>query len=240
MNKSIKLTIAIVCILFIQNSFADIKCNQAVNTKKNNFMIGYGSLMENQSRQRTNPEATNVYPIEVKGFKRTWGKSNANYKTNFLTLVKNANASLNAVYYPIDAKSIKNTDTRENSYCRILVPKKDLTSLGLNHLPDGDYWVYAQKDNKLDLPSKKYPIPQSYVDIFLNGCIQIENTFEAKGFLNKCITETAGWPKAEEKAWINDRLYPRRPAGVPNFFQIDSLLSTNFKGYYDHPFDSYK
>ena len=171
MNKYIKLLVITIFSLYLQNTFAATQCNQPINSEKDNFMIGYGSLIEAQSRQRTNPEAKNVYPVEVSGFKRTWGKPSANYKTNFLTLVKDKNASLNAVYYPIDTKSIKNTDTRENSYCRVLVPKKDLTTLGLNHLPDGDYWVYAQKDNKLDLPSKKYPIAQSYVDIFLNGCI---------------------------------------------------------------------
>lgn len=42
------------------SSFAD-ECHPQINSSEKNFVVGYGSLMNDSSRMRTNPKAKNVY-----------------------------------------------------------------------------------------------------------------------------------------------------------------------------------
>ena len=192
--------------------------------------------MQKQSRRLTNPNARDVYPIELKGFKRIWGLQGGHYKTTFLTLVRDKQHSLNAVYYPVADYDILKTDQRERGYCRVLASKNDIEPLGLKTLPDGKYWIYTEADNKADLPNQEYPIAQSYIDTFLDGCIQIGNTYHLPGFISECISKTHGWP-TETNTWINDRQFPRRPFNIPNAFNIDALLSKKFTNYYNNPIE---
>lgn len=222
--------------VYASDAYHPDSCHPEVSQKENNYMIGYGSLMQKESRRITNPNAKYVYPIEVKGFKRVWGLQGGNYKTTFLTLLKDENSSINAVYYPVADYDILEMDERERGYCRILVPKADIKALGLEDIENGTYWVYAQKDNHIYLPNKEYPIAQSYVDIFLDGCIQINNTYNIPQFLEECISKTHGWP-VKSGSWINDRTHPRRPFATANAFNIDTILSRKFDGYYQHPID---
>jgi hypothetical protein len=215
-------------------AFASSPCYPEVSPQDKNYIIGYGSLMQKESRKSTNPNAKNVYPIEVKGFKRVWGINGGNYRATFLTLIKDKEKSLNAVYYPIAGSDILEIDKREMGYCRVMVPENDIEPLGINSMPDGKYWVYAQKDSKIDLPNQEHPIAQSYVDIFLDGCIQVGTTYNLPDFLDKCISQTYEWP-TENNTWVNDRLFPRRPFRTPNAFMIDDTLSKIFDNYYQHP-----
>ena len=48
-----------------------------------NYIIGYGSLMETESRTRTNKSALVVKPILIKGFQRTWGQMEEYIKLPF-------------------------------------------------------------------------------------------------------------------------------------------------------------
>tara|TARA_E500000178_G_C16697205_1_gene606496 strand:- start:74 stop:691 length:618 start_codon:yes stop_codon:yes gene_type:complete len=199
-------------------------------------MIGYGSLMNSESRKRTNPEAKYVFPVLVNGFKRLWGIGSDEYGITFLTIVKSKGSIFNGAYYKTDYNNIIATDNREQGYCRIKVDKDKIKPLGLDKIPKGDYWVYAQKNTeKIILPSKKRPIVQSYVDIFLNGCIEIGDQFQLPGFLSKCIETTHMWLNPNEiNSWINDRIHPQRPFDNPNAFKIDKILHKKFKNYYKH------
>jgi hypothetical protein len=91
-----------------------------------------------------------------------------------------------------------------------------------NSLPDGQYWIYVTKPEFTEPPSKDYPIVQSYVDIFITGCLELERNFEAEGFSDECVRSTRGW---SSNFWINDRIYPRRPFMYqPRASDIDKLL----------------
>ncbi len=63
---------------------------------------------------------------------------------------------------------------------------------------------------------------QSYVDIFLGGCIELAQQVVDPGvdFLTACITTTRGW----SGYWVKDRIYPRRPFHQPHARRIDALL----------------
>jgi hypothetical protein len=56
------------------------------------------------------------------------------------------------------------------------------------------------KDN---LPSPQFPMVQSYVDICVNGCLEVEGKYPcATGFTAEFIATTEAW----SRYWVNDRL----------------------------------
>lgn len=65
---------------------------------------------------------------------------------------------------------------------------------------------------------------QSYVDLCINGCIELEEKFpQAKEikFTKKFIRNTKYW----SKHWVNDRILPRRPTlYCKNADRIDGYL----------------
>src|SRR5262249_44445648 len=71
-------------------------------------------------------------------------------------------------------------------------------------------------------PTAAVLMVQSYVDICINGCLEIEAQYpRARGFAQEFIRSTTGW----NAHWVNDRIYPRRPfIYVPNAFLIDQAL----------------
>ena len=197
----------------------------------NNYIIGYGSLMERESRMSTNPNAKLVEPILIKNFERLFGHSGGNYKTTFLTLIEKNGAKVNGVYYAVTLEDIIKTDQREKSYCRIKVNSNDLDFYGRKvKLGNTNFWVYAANVDRLQKPTATHPIVQSYVDIFLNGCFQIQEEFKLESFAKDCVETTKEW----SEHWVNDRIHPRRPFAIANAMKIDQLLSKYFTNYYNH------
>lgn len=234
MKKNLVLMLMLSSVSFT-SAFA-AECHPEVDETHHNYMIGYGSLMDDETRKLTTSSATDVYPIIVNNFKRTWGISGGNYKTTYLLSVPAKGYKLNAVYYPISGQDVKTTDDWEPGYCRYRVPETDIKAVGLEKLPEGAYWIYAKQPEDIQKPTKDHPISQSYVDIFLRGCLQVENRYQIKGFAKQCVDTTYLW---DQNAWVNDRLYPRtiqvtKDGAVAE--KIDTLLSEKFDYYFNLPF----
>ena len=223
--------ILIIIFLFITSISKASECNLSPEKGSKNYIVGYGSLMEKDSRTRTNKDARNVKPLMVKNFERTWGQRSARYKITFLTIKKKEGAKLNAVYYPLSIKGINKLDRRERSYCRIKLKENEVSFFNDQiNLKNKNFWVYTAKEDKINAPDEKHPIVQSYVDIFLNGCFQIQDKFKINEFSDLCVQTTTGW----SKSWVNDRVHARRPFLISNFNRIDSLLGRNFSYYFDN------
>jgi hypothetical protein len=138
---------------------------------------------------------------------------------------------LNAVTYEVDPAELVATDKRELSYCRAAVAIADMTSLesGLFSAPGAQTWIYVSRPENVGTPSWRYPIVQSYVDIFVSGCLEQEQRFGLAGFAKQCLSTTADW----SEHWVNDRIYPRRPSIFqPRAGQIDDLLSKQLRQYF--------
>jgi hypothetical protein len=231
-----RLSFSIILLFIFSNVFAS-NCRPTINSSQNNYMIGYGSLINDQSRLTTNPRAKYAYPLMLHGFKRVWGVHGGHYKTTFLTIIPSDTSSLNAIYYPVNNNDILATDAREKSYCRVAVDKNNIKVIGTPSLPTGQFWVYSNQASRIKTPNKEYPIAQSYVDLFLGGCITVGKQFQLNDFAQKCISLTHGWPAENHTStWINDRMFPRRPFNTPHAVAIDKLLNKNFKNYHQHPF----
>ncbi len=226
-----KIIILIFVVVFTNtNTFAN-ECNEIPKKGSKNFIIGYGSLMEKESRTRTNKNAKNVKPILIKDFQREWGQRSTRYKITFLTISKKKGSTVNAVYYPLNIEGIIKLDKREKGYCRSKVNTEKLDFFNNKiDTKNKNFWVYAARKKNILNPDEIHPIVQSYVDIFLNGCFEIQDQFKIDDFANLCIETTKAW----STNWVNDRVHARRPFLIPNFYRIDNLLSKKFNYYFDN------
>lgn len=218
-----------ICVLLVCSPavLASEVCHPDVDPTRPQFGIGYGSLMEDASRTRTAPNTGEALPAMVQGFARSFiAKGNpVGFSTTFLGVTKVPVSEITAAVYRIFSfEDIVATDARERSYCRVGVPAEQIRLLdGTQITTNGQYWIYVNKPDRLAPASARWPLVQSYIDIFMTGCQQLsQRTIQFEGdFMVKCLETTTGW----SPHWVNDRLYPRRPfIYQPNAGLIDRLL----------------
>lgn len=150
----------------------------------------------------------------------------------------NPDATCNGVIYPVTEIELQELDYREGLYDRTEVKPTQIQLLnGAEAMPeDSTIWFYSLKPEEAEnhkVPTATHPIVQSYVDICLNGCFEIEAMYplaKAAGYARLFVTATADW----SKYWENDRVYPRRPfTHVPRARRIDRLLHEVIPEYFD-------
>lgn len=210
------------------------ECNDAaVDSTRPQYVVGYGSLMQDESRAQTVPKAGRAHPVEIAGYRRGWFQRGlpVGFSTTFLGVIADRQGRLNAVMYEVRPAELASTDSREHFYCRNLVEPGAVTRLdpGFSPPAGAQVWIYVSRAASAAPPSRDYPIVQSYVDVFLSGCLEQEQRFALAGFARQCITTTSDW----SEHWVNDRLYPRRPLIYqPRASEIDALLSRELPRYF--------
>jgi len=193
------------------------------------YVFGYGSLIERASRTRTNPDAFAAWPARVTGYQRGWFHQfakNVGSTCTYLGEMLKAGANINGVIYKVD--DIEKTKERETGYSAAPVEG------AIQMLDGGAPWdsknqvlLFVSKPDyisKTKEPTPDIPMVQSYVDICVNGCLEIEALYRtATGYVQEFMKTSTGW----NKYWVNDRLYPRRPfIYCPNASAIDQALQT--------------
>ncbi|KAJ3323400.1 hypothetical protein HDV06_001920 [Boothiomyces sp. JEL0866] len=154
------------------------------------YLFGYGSLINKESRKKSIKTSTHI-PVRIKGLQRSWGYPCPKNHYTAVQVSKNENASTNGVLIPLQdpIQDLLILDERELNYNRTRIDIKNIYHYFNNeilHLPqDSIVWVYESKNLKNSL---QLPIPQSYIDCCLTGCLSISIEF-AKEF----ITNTSGW-----------------------------------------------
>lgn len=201
------------------------ECHPQLDPSKSQYIVGYGSLMESDSKRSTEPDAGPNLPVHVNGFQRAWNTHGV-YPTTYLGVVPSKSASMvAALYRSILSDGKLSADAREIDYCRAAVDPAAIKMLdGSTVPPSSQIWIYVTKPESLLPPDKVNPIVQSYVDIFITGCIQLQARVPKPDldFVEQCVLTTHGW----SRHWVNDRIYPRRPFHYqPNAFKIDKYLN---------------
>lgn len=206
-----------------QLAFA-IGCRPSIDGTLPQYIIGYGSLMDEHSKKITVPEAEDNFPVVIKGYQRGWSihSISSGLNATFLSATEDRNASFNAVIFKLnDPNSVAQYDKREKSYCRKQVNPEQLFTYNLKLPAHKQIWIYYSTQQSNQPPVAEFPIVQSYIDIFLRGCIKIEQKFKIDNFAKTCISSTSQW----SIHWENDRIFPRRPFIYEPFaLQIDALL----------------
>ncbi len=133
----------------------------------------------------------------------------------------------NGTLFPVTDEQLARVDLRETGYIRTKLDKKDITFINGAGIPDDAIvYYYAIDKSKISKPNDKYPILQSYVDLCMSGCVLTDQLLGNKNYeyTTEFVKTTHKWKNY--KYWLNDRIYPRRPAiYVPYAFTIDTILN---------------
>jgi hypothetical protein len=201
-------------------------CYPAIDNSLPQYIVGYGSLMQTKSKSTTHPNTGENMPVMIKGYKRGWFAKGSPIgpSTTFLGVLKDEKTELNGIIFELSTKEgMQEYDKRESFYCRVLITPEKIKMLNEKSIPNGQLWIYVIQPQATAKPSKKYPIVQSYVDVFMSGCLEVQEKYNIKTFASDCIDTTHDW----SAHWINDRPVPRRPwVHEPKATKIDELLSS--------------
>jgi hypothetical protein len=94
------------------------------------YIIGYGSLLNSASKNRTYPNTSENIPIRVRGYNRIWNCKgvSSTLSTTFLGVKSSPDGSFNGAMFSLDSgsKGLRKFDERESFYCRKEVPKSNI------------------------------------------------------------------------------------------------------------------
>ncbi len=206
------------------------ECFPAFDKSKSQYIVGYGSLLYEQSRELTNVRFKPEVPVWVDGFRRGWltrTRQDNNIKVTELGVIPLVGGRFNGVLISMPTNKIKSIDRQQKLACRVLVNPEQLTSMNKDKVPrNSQFWLYQTQNKYSNKPAGSYPILMSDVDEFLTGCIEQAEQFGLKSFARECVATTWNW----SSHWVNDRLHPlkTKPAQIQRQ-QVDKLLE-NLEG----------
>ncbi|HEV7744366.1 MAG TPA: gamma-glutamylcyclotransferase family protein [Pyrinomonadaceae bacterium] len=183
------------------------------------YIFGYGSLIDSLSRVATSPSASYASPVNVVGIQRGWFGRLDDVGPTYLAALPNPNSNCNGVIFKVSVQELEAVDEYESGYERKRTdPTKVIMLDDSRSVAKGDIWFYTCAVKRFATPES--PILQSYVDTCLNGCFEIEASFpkakEAK-FAEQFLKTSSDW----SKYWVNDRPQSERHA---NSSKIDELI----------------
>lgn len=198
------------------------------------YIFAYGSLLSEYSRRHYSGIEAQVLPVTLTGWYRAWCTSYPDEGASYAGALRvDTVASKSTHFHELDGVLIpsvldEDLQQRERGY---QFTRLDADSLRLDNsqLSDEDR-VWICETIKEAQPSIQTPLPQSYVDTCLLGCIESQGMDAASRF----IKQTSGW----DCVWINDRIvehgsnkrpiYPRyTPINDNQSELIDQLLEFN-------------
>ena len=201
------------------------------------YLFGYGSLINNCSRMKTIKNLNgHPIPVVVTGFERSWSYKCPRKDYTAVSVSRKIDSTTNGVLIPVTECDLFCLDDRELDYARGKVELDSIQILDKTILNPNDLVFVYETHNMMfqnysttslnktfapHSPSPLYPIPQSYLDCILSGCLQYGSDF-ARIFL----TTTKGW-KLDDQVLLNDREHtnPKCFSGSYCVATIDSLLS---------------
>ncbi|MBF0276421.1 MAG: gamma-glutamylcyclotransferase [SAR324 cluster bacterium] len=181
------------------------------------YIFGYGSLINHESRAKTGYSGSSI-PVRVQGVARSWNQVSAKSRICSVGVTLQNDATCNGVLFPVSEKELPKFDLRESHYERVMLESKQIFPWDSANFGPGKFWTYLL--NKQRAPSQQCPIAQSYIDVAMSGCLEIN-----EAFAEEFVSTTRGWCPY----MINDRSNPqyRMPMKeVPFAELIDQILKS--------------
>lgn len=186
--------IAVVLYLCFYSS-SHTSCYPKLDSHHKHVLIGYGSLVNAASRLRTEPDAVMHWPVYFRGYSRDWSAQSSS--ATYLGLRASSTSDfVNGIAFFVNETSMHRFDLRESIYCRVSVSSSDVRSVAAK----GDltsapvrYWTYVTRDVYYRPSDEQHSIRNTYVQTYINGCMQVSHAFNLTGFLHDCIRLTRGW-----------------------------------------------
>lgn len=175
------------------------------------YLVSYGSLISRESRERHSNIFVRATAVQLFGWRRHWGARYEDEAATYAAAVPEQGAQLHAALLPI--RMTEELRYRERGYDFIEIDHPEAVLLDYHTQSKlrqtGRFWIAKAKS--IQYASANYPLPQSYVDTCLHGCLEIASVEFARSFL----AESVGW----EGAWINDR--DQKPPVFPRNAEVN-------------------
>jgi hypothetical protein len=196
------------------------------NLDEQHIVLGYGSLLSKDSRERFSHIHTLGVPVRVEGFQRAWVTRSLAESQTYVGAIANVKSQLTAQLIPTDINP--RLREREKDYQFVQVPHHaisfssgDAGDMARRALEKHTYWLCETLACEPATP--QYPVHQTYIDTCISGCLEHGGVQEAKAF----IDHTSQWQHPR----VNDRTsvkYPRA-AHISHAVQseIDALLTAH-------------
>ena len=169
------------------------------------FFFGYGSLVNRRTH-----DFGETYPARIRGWRRAWRHTGLR-DVAFLSAVPDEGAEIDGLIAAVPGADWKALDEREWAYRRHVVGHQVSHEAGR----DLHVEVYSVPTEHGAPPSVRHPILLSYVDVVVQGYLQVFGEAGAERFFDT----TEGW----DAPVLNDRARPRYPRA-----QELTLLETDF------------
>lgn len=189
------------------------------------IVLGYGSLMNGDSRSRHSGIPHDGVEVEVYGFERGWITRSEPERQTYVGAYQKSNGWLNAQLVPTHLDPALQKREQDYRFTAVTIDQlnfelsDDLTERLIEWLKQRDIWICESL--KIEPSEPDYPVHQSYIDTCLAGCLELGGEAAARRF----IASTTGW----EHDRVNDRTAPRYPRAArvnpEDFVVIDQLLS---------------
>lgn len=187
------------------------------------YVLGYGSLLSRDSRERYSQIFTPGLPVNVTGFQRAWVTRSIAEQQTYVGAITDSNSQLNALLIPTAINpQLKH---REKDYRFVEVGVQALSFTGapmsetlFNALEKHTFWIC---ETLQVLPAnEQFPVHQTYIDTCLSGCFEHGGETKAHAF----VSQTKGW----EHPRYNDREAPKYPRAANldsrQHSKIDAIL----------------
>lgn len=201
----IKISIHLVMLFFgVSVSFHGMafNCHPRINSYQPQHIVGYGSLLLEESKARTLHHFEKNTPVVVKGYERGWFMRGylKSQPTTFLGVKPRAGYHFNGVVFTVkDMSEMRYLDKREVGYCRQRVEFNAIKKLLNKPLPQGQYWIYIPQKSFMENATQRYPVSDYYLNVFLAGCLQVEKKYHIKHYARQCIKTTTSWSRYHQK-----------------------------------------
>lgn len=175
-------------------------------TQAQHIVLGYGSLLSRDSRERYSQIFTQGIPVQVAGFQRAWVTRSIAEQQTYVGAIADSNSQLNAQLIPTAINP--QLKDREKDYRFVEVNAK---ALSFAHVPMTEtlartldshtFWLCETLDI---LPADhQFPVSQTYIDTCISGCLEHGGEAQAQAF----VQHTQLWAHPR----INDRKAPKYP-----------------------------
>jgi hypothetical protein len=184
------------------------------------FIVGYGSLLSAYSRSTYSGLTDPALPVVAHGWKRGWTVRYRDEAATYAGVRPAPGHSLHAALVP--AQITDALRHRERGYVFTQLDRDTVrpAANAASDLPEGRFWIVVNREQVR--ADTDHPIPQTYIDTCLAGCLETGGEARARAF----VRNTELW----DSLWIDDRnadkpLYPRHtPLTAGQCREIDRIL----------------
>lgn len=201
-----------------------------MDTKQRYYMFGYGSILYSACRAETDRgETSKVIPVVVRSLQRCWSVD-TDWDITTLGIKKEKDARVNGILVAISNESFDAYRKRESHYTPYFLHEKDIEFLADTADRADIKEAFCWLSPVITPPREEFPIVQSYLDVVLRGCMEVDEMLGNKNdeFVGEFLATTKGW----QGPWVNDRANPSyiraldyntvKPAVIE---RIDALLA---------------